>query len=235
MSNAKVYCKSDADAYFRRNLHHGVSALVEYLKAILPAEKLHGMSVAEFGIGNGANLLFLAEFARTCRGFEVSTEAVHHFESVCQPHHHAAKLSVRQVNLATPFTVTERHELILFGFFPYNCDDRDMQTVLQNTLACLQPGGMLYVFDFLTRTCRKKPDSRNKQLHVYKRNFSWWNHYLEAFDLLDFRLFDSMRIDAYHTLGTAITVDTDCAEGGTKWLAQMNRKRTRLSRPASWV
>lgn len=218
LANSDIYCGQEADNYFERNQKHPHSIFIDYLLEIFPRSKLANFDVAEFGIGNGQNLMLLKNYVRKAHGYEASLKACKLFEKQCLAHPMKEFFAVNNVNLAKKFSVPERYDLIVYGFFPYYCDDKELNICLRNTLPMLKQGGYIYLFDFLVRANLVKSDSRNKSLSVYKRSLTFWINHFSAFDLIDMRLFDSSRLALYKTMNSLSTIDADLSVNEEDWL-----------------
>jgi SAM-dependent methyltransferase len=218
MSNSEIYGNQEALNYYDRNLNHGVSFFSKYLLELFPHCNFAGSKIAEFGIGNGANLFFLSEFAQVCHGYEIGQNAVDHVNDMALVHHHGNKIQAVQANLSRPFSPITQYDLIIFGFFAYYCDDHEMAGVMENTLRCLAPGGAVFVSDFGCRKNIVKSDSRNPALNVYKRNIDWWRNFFKNFDLIDYRLFDASKLTQYSQSDAISKWDLSVSENDDNWL-----------------
>jgi len=216
VGNSSVY-SGDADAYFDRNAALSHAFTTDHLLELVDRDWLAGARAAEFGIGNGQNLFLLKEYCREVHGFEISPRAVEHVASRIALHPQAADMGVHRVNLAAPFSLPLRFDLLLFGFFAYYCDESEMATAVANARAHLADGGLVHVVDFLVREPRRKPDARNPGLFLFKRDLAWWCSRLDGFDLLDFRLWDASRTGVYRRRNGQRTVDLGVSGNDEEW------------------
>ena len=224
--NSVIYCSQEADNYFERNKDHGHSYFIDYLLQIFPRGALGKIDIAEFGIGNGQNLIYLKEFCNKCHGYEASESAVCMFKKNYEFHPQKKDFHVQKVNLAEPFSCPHKYDLIIYGFFPYYVDDEEMDTVKKNTLDLLKPDSYIYIFDFLVKNNKVKIDSRNRDLKVYKRNLTYWLNFFDDFDLMDFRLFDSSRTNHYVVSDNLNKIDLEVSDDEDQWyFAGLFRKK----------
>lgn len=218
IKNSEVFCSEDADSYFERNKKHGHSYFMDYLLEIFPKSELSKFAVAEFGIGNGQNLMFLKHFVNKTHGYEASEKACEMFSKQYAGHPCEEDFYVSKVNLAKPFKVKAKYDMVIYGFFPYYCSDAEMTICKRNTMGMLKDKSYVYVFDFLVRKNKRKIDSRNKKLFVYKRNIQYWTKLLHDFDLIDMRVFDSGGAPNYKVSDSLRKIDCNLSGNDDDWL-----------------
>lgn len=218
MRNSEIFCSEDANNYFERNKKHGHSYFMDYLLEIFPKSELSGFDVAEFGIGNGQNLMYLKNFVKKTHGYEASGKACEMFRRQYSGHPCEEDFHVSQVNLAKPFKGRIKYDLVIYGFFPYYCSDVEMQVCKRNTLSMLKDKAYIYVFDFLVRKNKRKADNRNRSLFVYKRNIQYWTRLLHDFDLIDMRVFSSESTAKYKASDSLSKIDCNLPANDDDWL-----------------
>lgn len=218
LKNSEIYCSEDADNYFERNKKHGHSFFIDYLIEIFPKSKLARFDVAEFGIGNGQNLMFLKHYVNKAHGYEASEKACEMFKKQYAGHPNEEDFYVSQVNLAKPFKGVAKYDMVIYGFFPYYCADNEMLVCKKNTIALLKNKAYVYVFDFLVRENKHKADNRNEKLFVYKRNLQYWTGLFQDFDLIDMRLFDCASASKYKISDSLNKIDCDLTANDGDWL-----------------
>ncbi len=216
--NSEIFINEEAENYFERNKAHSHSYFIDYLLEIFPKIRLKNFDVAEFGIGNGQNLMYLKHFVNKVHGFEGSNSAVELFKKQYSGHPHIKDFFAEQVNLAKPFNAPSVYDLIIYGFFPYYVDDDEMKIVKQNTLKMLKDESYIFIYDFLVRNNRVKTDSRNDKLKVYKRNLLYWLDYFHEFDMIDYRLFDSYKGQENLTSNSIMKIDPLLPADDDAWL-----------------
>jgi SAM-dependent methyltransferase len=226
MGTSDIYAH-DANAFFKRNLSACHAFTTDHLLSQIDRRRLLEANVAEFGIGNGQNLFLLAEYARSVAGFEIGAEAVESVRARIESHPRQDMFSLHQVNLARPFRIEARFDLILFGFFAYYCDDSETAVAIENARAHLAQGGLVHLVDFLARSPSSKPDSRNPRLTVHKRDLRWWQAAMADFDMLDYRLWDTERTIEYRRSPSPIPVDPFISDDDGFWMfSALFRKRS---------
>lgn len=216
--NSEIFCSEDANNYFERNKNKRHSCFIDYLLEIFPRSELSGFDIAEFGIGNGQNLMYLKHFANKVHGYEASEKACEMFKRQYSGHPCEKDFCVSKVNVAKPFTGKSKYDMVIYGFFPYYCNDAEMKVCKRNTLRMLKDKAYIYVFDFLVRKNVSKADSRNKNLFVYKRNLQYWTRFLHDFDLIDMRLFDCGSEMAYKEADSLRKIDCNLTANDADWL-----------------
>jgi len=211
-----IFMREEADKYFRRNvLSRGFTA--DYLLSLFPKAELATWDIAEWGIGGGQNLLLLANYARSVAGYDASQEAIECFSKCYAERPDAEKFYAQRVNLCEPLDLPRKYKLIIFGFFAYYVTDEELGAVRANLAAALEPGGYVFVYDFLRRRPASAPDSRNPHLKVFKRDLSFWLHYFDGFDLVDFRLFDNEKVFEYKVRDSLSQIDLQLPLDDNEW------------------
>jgi hypothetical protein len=213
---SQIFASEEADNYFARNgFKRGMIA--DYILSLLPHQQLMEYDVAEFGIGGGQNLMLLKNYARSVHGFDASEKAISCFRAFYEHRPDAKDFSSTLVNVCEPFTSSQVFDLIIYGFFAYYAEDAELDIVKANALNALQPGGYLFVYDFLSRNGSVRQDSRNPSLMVHKRTLPFWIAHLREFDLIDFRLFDSQKGAQERMRSDFSTVDPDIPHDDMLW------------------
>ena len=180
--NSNIYM-TEADNYYERNKNAGVSHFAVTLASLLD---LSDKDVAEFGIGNAASLSYLSTGAKSIHGYEASAKAVENARRL--------GLGVTHCNITT-MPPGPKGDVIIYGFFAYYADGPEMAQVYKTTLEMLNPGGFVFVYDFLTRHMTSHPDKYNAELSVFKRPLWYWNYLMKDFDLINYSLCDWEKAD----------------------------------------
>lgn len=217
MGNSEIYYIKQADQYFERNKEHLHSFFIDYFLSLFSKTDLIKYDIAEFGIGNGQNLLYLKQFCNKTHGYEISVNAVKYFKQQYENHPSKNDFYSQCVNLSKPFQSPFKYDLVIFGFFPYYVDNEEMKVVKQNTLQLLKENSYIYIFDFLVREEKVKTDSREKSLRIFKRSLSYWLDYFSDFNLIDFRLFDCNKSQYYKLLDTHQLIDSQLTNNDDDW------------------
>jgi SAM-dependent methyltransferase len=186
----EVFVNEEADRYFERNKGKR-SITADHLLSVFPRELLAALSVAEWGIGAGQNLMLLANYCASVAGYDASPRAVEYFRQLYVNRSDADRFFVKQVNVCTPFSVPEAYDIVIFGFFAYYASDAELLVARSNLDGALKPGGYVFVHDFLVRASSARADKHNPKLSVFKRDLQSWLDYFGAYDLVHFRLVDA--------------------------------------------
>lgn len=183
--NSTIFCTQESDNYFKRNRDSVVSKYTWYLIEQY-GHILSHKEVAEFGIGNGANLKELVRYCGTAHGYEYSERAIEYVND------NVSHVQLKKVDLTKPFEPMQTYGLIIWGFIAYYFDDDDMQQAMYNTMHAFKKNGLLYVYDFVSTGNRQKTDKHNTNLIVYKRSYMRWFEIMLNYDftLLDYKLWD---------------------------------------------
>lgn len=211
MNNA-TYVHEGGKSFYERNKTGGVSPFVSrLLNEVDP--KIAGQSdVCELGCGIGNNLPALAESYRRVVGYEVVPESVSAAAGLLK-NTGTENASVFERDIIENPPDLSPFDFSIMGFFPYYCDDDDMETFRRGSIDTVRSGAVVYVYDFLHRQRREKLDAHTANLKVYKRDLQWWVEFFHDFDLIDFRLGVS---DAEHhgidRIGKVLSSDPDSWE-----------------------
>jgi len=209
---------NEFDKYYERNKEEPSGFFTDYLIDLLPKKDLIEYNIAELGVGNGANLFLLKNYANECHGYEASLKACCDIQKRINLHPLKSKFFIKCIELPNEFYNPIKYDLVIFGFLAYHMNDCKLKKLKEDTLHILKgKGSYIYLYDFLARDEREKPDSHNSENLIYKRNFKYWLDYFDGFDLVSFKLFnDDCRhnkiIDNLNIINTNLTYDDD------KWM-----------------
>ena len=180
---------TDFDNYYERNKEIPSSFFTDYLIDILPKKDLKEYNIAELGVGSGANLFLLKNYANQCHGYDASKKACEAIKKQIKAHPLNSKLSISYTKLPNELNTSIKYDLVIFGFLAYLLNSNKLKKLKEDTLKVLKgKGSYIYLYDFLTREEQEKPDSHNPENKIYKRNFEYWLKFFSGFDLVSFSL-----------------------------------------------
>lgn len=203
---------NDPNEYYCRNKNETRSFFIDLLLQIIPKKEMATYNVAELGVGNGANMFLLANYTRSCHGYEASDKACNDISDQIRIHPHREKLKIKNVELPCCLNSPVRYDILIYGFLSYLLSDTQLEEQKPYSLNALNgTGSYIYIFDFISREKKSVIQER-----VHKRSLEFWLDHFSDFDLLSYQLFDDCRdnklVDDLTVVNTNLTSDDD------KWM-----------------
>lgn len=227
MTQTQQYVDHEADKWFDRNTKTSRNCFTEYLVSLFPRAALSKFDVAEIGIGRGGNLLYLQNFVRSIHGYDGSKKAAEHCARYGKLLGRDDTFKTQQLNACTDFTLPYPYDIVIYGFLSYMIPEDELIRMKNNVLHMLKNDSYIFIYDFLAKENREKPDAYNPNLNVYKRNLSFWMNHFDEFDLVDFRLFDNDHLSHYLLQDSPSFVDTRCTGDDKNWtFSALFKRRT---------
>lgn len=215
--NSEIY-RTDADAFFLRNVNNQNKLLAEQLLTLFPKAILREFEIAEFGCGPSHNLLLLSNFVKRVHGYDISRSSVDYLLKLLSglPRERHDGFCV---NLCKQCTFPICYDLILLGWFTYYSSNKELEEVKKNIDRAIKDRGYVFVNDFLVRSDTiEKSDAYNPNLKVYKRNLHFWMHLLPDYDLISFQLHDCGKHDQDKLKDDYSKIDTDLSPNDDDWI-----------------
>ena len=215
VKQSTIFLEKFSDVYYNdnKNIRNFFS---DYILSLFSKKDLILFDIAEWGIGGGHNLHILSYYANSVHGYDGSVDAINDFKSSYINKNNSDLFFSSVVNLCKPFATPIKYDMIIYGFFPYVLTDNELIETKKNLMASIKDNGYVVIFDFLSRREKSNSYRDDSTVKTYKRNINYWIDYLDEFDLIDFRLFDSKKgLD--DRLKDSFTIDTDISSNDDFW------------------